>query len=67
VVAEAVKRSIRQLAVRRGCVGLMAREFGDHPEAVMDRRRLDLAAYRRDACQLCSTGLRQHPARRLTT
>ena len=65
-VAEAVRRSVRQFGVR-GCAGLMAREFGDHPEAAVDRMRLDLAACRRDACQLRSPGLRQHPARRLTT
>jgi hypothetical protein len=50
--AEAVRRSVRQLAVRLGCGGLMARESGDRPEAVMDRMGLDLAACRRDACQL---------------
>ena len=39
-VAEAVRRSVRQFGVR-GCAGLMAREFGDHSEAAMDRMRLD--------------------------
>jgi len=29
-VAKAVRRSVRQLAVR-GCAGLRAREFGGHP------------------------------------
>jgi hypothetical protein len=38
VVAEAVIRSVRQFGVR-GCAGLMAQEFGDHPEAAMDRMR----------------------------
>ena len=33
-------RPPRQFGVR-GCAGLMAREFGDHPEAAMDRMRLD--------------------------
>jgi hypothetical protein len=37
-VAEAACRAIRQFGVR-GCVGLMAQEFGDHPEAAMDRMR----------------------------
>ena len=31
---------MRQFGVR-GCAGLMAREFGDHPEAATDRMRLD--------------------------
>jgi len=35
-VAEAVSRAVRQFGVR-GCVGLMAQEFGDHPEAAVDR------------------------------
>jgi hypothetical protein len=38
VVAEAVTRAVRQFGVR-GCVGLMAQEFGDHPEAAMVRMR----------------------------
>jgi hypothetical protein len=58
---------VRQLAVRRGCGGLMARESGDRPEAAADRMGLDLAACRRDACQLRSPGLGQQPVRRLTT
>jgi hypothetical protein len=37
-VAEAVSRAIRQFGVR-GCAGRMAQEFGDHPEAAMDRMR----------------------------
>ena len=37
-VAEAASRAVRQFGVR-GCVGLMAQEFGDHPEAAMDRMR----------------------------
>ena len=37
-VAEAARRAIRQFGVR-GCVGLMAQEFGDHPEAAVDRMR----------------------------
>ena len=35
-VAEAASRKMRQLGVP-GCVALMAQEFGDHPEAAMDR------------------------------
>jgi hypothetical protein len=35
-VAEAVSRTVRQFGVS-GCLGLMAQEFGDHPEAAMDR------------------------------
>ena len=48
-VAEAASQAVRQFGVR-GCVGLMAQEFGDHPEAALDRmqwvRRLvrDLSA-----------------------
>jgi hypothetical protein len=37
-VAEAVSRAIRQFGVR-GCAGRMAQEFGDHPEAAVDRMR----------------------------
>ena len=37
-MAEAVSRAIRQFGVR-GCAGRMAQEFGDHPEAAMDRMR----------------------------
>jgi hypothetical protein len=37
-VAEAVSRAIRQFGVR-GCAGRMAQEFGDHPEAAMERMR----------------------------
>ena len=37
-VAEAVQRTVRQFGVR-GCEGRMAQEFGDHPEAAMDRMR----------------------------
>jgi hypothetical protein len=37
-VAEAASRKMRQLGVP-GCVALMAQEFGDHPEAAMDRMR----------------------------
>jgi hypothetical protein len=35
-VADAVSRTMRQFGAS-GCVGLMAQEFGDHPEAAMDR------------------------------
>ena len=37
-VAEAVQRTVRQFGIR-GCEGRMAQEFGDHPEAAMDRMR----------------------------
>lgn len=37
-VAEAVQRSVRRFGVG-GCAGRMAQEFGDHPEAAMDRMR----------------------------
>jgi hypothetical protein len=35
-VAQAATRAVREFGVR-GCVGLMAQEFGDHPEAARDR------------------------------
>lgn len=38
VVTEAISGTVRRLGVA-GCVGLMAREFGDHPEAARDRMR----------------------------
>ena len=37
-VTEAVSRTVRQFGVR-GCAGQMAQEFGDHPEAAIDRMR----------------------------
>jgi hypothetical protein len=37
-LAEAVRQSVRQFGVR-GCAALMAQEFGDHPEAAIDRMR----------------------------
>lgn len=37
-VAKAVSRTVRQFGIG-GCVGLMAQEFGDHPEAAMERMR----------------------------
>jgi hypothetical protein len=37
-VANAVSRAVRQLGVS-GCVGLMAQEFGDHPDTATDRMR----------------------------
>jgi len=36
--AKAVQRTVRQFGVG-GCEGRMAQEFGDHPEAAMDRMR----------------------------
>ena len=37
-VAEAISRTVEQFGIR-GCVGRMAQEFGDHPEAAADRMR----------------------------
>ncbi len=37
-VAEAIRRTLRQLGVG-GCAGRMAQEFGDHPDAARDRMR----------------------------
>ena len=37
-VAEAIRRTVRRLGPR-GCAGVMAQEFGDHPEAAQDRMR----------------------------
>ena len=37
-VAEAVRWTVRQVDVS-GCAGRMAQEFGDHPEAAMERMR----------------------------
>jgi hypothetical protein len=37
-VAEAITVAIRQLGIR-GCIGRMAQEFGDHPEAAAERMR----------------------------
>ena len=37
-LAVAVSQTARQFGIR-GCLGLMAQEFGDHPEAARDRMR----------------------------
>jgi hypothetical protein len=37
-VAEAMRRAVRRFGIC-GCQGRMAQEFGDHPEAAMDRMR----------------------------
>jgi hypothetical protein len=37
-VAEAITLAIRQFGIR-GCIGRMAQEFGDHPEAAAERMR----------------------------
>jgi hypothetical protein len=37
-VADAVQRTVLRFGIR-GCEGRMAQEFGDHPEAAMDRMR----------------------------
>ena len=38
VVAEAIRVTVQQLGIQ-GCVGRMAQEFGDHPEAAAERMR----------------------------
>jgi hypothetical protein len=38
MVAAAINRTLQQLGVR-GCVGRMAQEFGDHPDAAASRMR----------------------------
>jgi len=37
-VARAISRTVGQLGTR-GCASTMAQEFGDHPEAALDRMR----------------------------
>ena len=37
-VAQAINRTIRRLGIR-GCVALIAQEFGDHPDAAATRMR----------------------------
>lgn len=37
-VAQAISCAVRQLGTR-GCASQMAQEFGDHPDAAMDRMR----------------------------
>jgi hypothetical protein len=37
-VADTIRRTVRQLGIR-GCASRMAQEFGDHPEAALDRMR----------------------------
>lgn len=37
-LATAIRGAVRQLGVS-GCAGLMAQEFGDHPEVASDRMR----------------------------
>ena len=38
MVAEAITVAVRRLGIR-GCIGRMAQEFGDHPEAAAERMR----------------------------
>jgi hypothetical protein len=38
VVAEVISAAVRRYG-SRGCAGRMAQEFGDHPEAAVDRMR----------------------------
>ena len=38
VVAEAIRVTVQQLGLG-GCTGRMAQEFGDHPEAAIERMR----------------------------
>jgi hypothetical protein len=37
-LATAIRATVRQFGIR-GCAGLMAQEFGDHPEAAAERMR----------------------------
>ena len=37
-VAETIRATVRQFGIS-GCAGLMAQEFGDHPEAAAERMR----------------------------
>ena len=37
-LAEVISRTVRQFGLA-GCLSRMAQEFGDHPEAAMDRMR----------------------------
>jgi hypothetical protein len=37
-VAEVISRTVRQFGIR-GCAGRMAQEFGEHPEAAIERMR----------------------------
>jgi len=38
MVAEAIRRSVQRFGIR-GCTSQMAQEFGDHPEAAVNRMR----------------------------
>lgn len=38
IVAEAIRATVREFGTR-GCAGVMAQEFGDHPEAAAERMR----------------------------
>jgi len=38
MVAEAITRAVQQFGIG-GCVGRMAQEFGDHPDAAAERMR----------------------------
>ncbi|MGN6792496.1 MAG: hypothetical protein ACTHJW_08915 [Streptosporangiaceae bacterium] len=38
VLTEVISRTVRKLG-HRGCISLMAQEFGDHPEAAAERMR----------------------------
>ena len=38
VLTEVISRTVRQFG-HRGCISLMAQEFGDHPEAAAERMR----------------------------
>jgi hypothetical protein len=37
-VADVISRTVREFGIR-GCASRMAQEFGDHPEAALDRMR----------------------------
>ena len=66
-VAEAVRLAVRQFGVR-GCAARMAQEFGDHPEAAIDRmqwiRQLVGEMPARQARPAGRTQRAQQPARR---
>ena len=69
-VAEVISRTVRQLGIG-GCASRMAQEFGDHPEAALDRMRWvrqlvgELPASR--APRACPASHRERPVRRLTS
>jgi hypothetical protein len=57
MAAAAINRTLQQLGIR-GCVGRMAQEFGDHPDAAARRMRWvhGLVVTRRQLTGLAATG-----------